>query len=108
MKFRNLWRSFLDRLKAPVLAVRVDELPEDPEPRRLYLIGDAGEDPWQAAMICPCGCGSTLRLSLVPGDRPRWSAKSGQDDLASLWPSVARVRGCSAHFILSAGRVRWV
>lgn len=108
MKLRKGWRNLLEHFKAPVRSVRVDDLPDALEPRRLYLIGEEQEKPWQAALICPCGCGSTIRLSLVPNDRPRWKAGTGLRDVASLSPSVARQRGCSAHFILTDGHFRWV
>lgn len=107
MKLLNGLRNLLDRLKAPVVACPVVDLPDALAPRRLYLIGDEGEDAWQAAMLCPCGCGSTIRVSLVPGDKPGWTARTEDDGVTSLWPSVARRRGCCAHF-LAEGRIHWV
>ena len=54
------------------------------------------------------GDGSTIRLSLIPDDNPPWKAHSDPQGFATLWPSVARHRGCKAHFVLTAGKVRWV
>ena len=51
----------------------VDDLPGDLKPRHVYLVGD-GPRPWSAAMLCPCGCGATIQLSLVPHDSPSWRA----------------------------------
>ena len=45
--------------------VRTEELPERLSPTHLYVVGERGED-WFAAMSCPCGCGVTLDLNLVP------------------------------------------
>ena len=108
MKLRNAWRNFTERFKPPVKTRHVEELPDTPQKRALYLIGDEGEEAWQAAMRCPCGCGSIIRLSLVPGDKPRWEARSDDHGRATLWPSVARHRGSAAHFILRSGRISWV
>lgn len=108
MKLLNRWRNFIEHFKPHIRAMRVDELPDTPQQRLVYLIGDEGEPPWQAAMICPCGCGSTIHLSLIPQDKPRWQAATDNQGFASLWPSVARYRGCAAHFILRSGRIRWV
>lgn len=108
MKLRYWWLRLAEPFKSPIRAEKVGELPDVLLDRRLYLVGDADEHPWQAAMACPCKCGSTIHLSLVPGDKPRWKAHSDGEGLATLWPSVARHRGCTAHFILTGGKIRWV
>lgn len=36
----------------------------------VYAVIEEGE-PWQAAMLCPCGCKAQIHLSLLPGDRGR-------------------------------------
>lgn len=98
---RALWLRF--RRYRPV---RVEEAVSRLRPRRLYLVGD-GDDPWCAAMRCPCGCREGLYLSLLPDDRPRWMFTEHDDGTVSLYPSVRRVRGCRSHFILRRGKVRW-
>ena len=40
-----------------------DEMPDQVAEGILYAIGE--EDPWMAALLCPCGCGSTIQLSLL-------------------------------------------
>lgn len=89
-----------------VQVVRIDEEPDIPKRRTLYVIGEGATD-WIAVMRCPCGCGETLELNLVPPARPRWTVDSNADGTASLAPSVWRQVGCGSHFWLKEGRVRW-
>jgi hypothetical protein len=86
--------------------VRVAERPDRLEPRTLYVVGE-GKDRFCAAMVCPCGCGADLYMSLVVGDEPSWRAKTHRDGATSLFPSVARKTGCRSHFVLRRGRVTW-
>ncbi len=85
---------------------RVAERPERLEPRTLYIVGE-GNDRFCAAMVCPCGCGADLNMSLVAGDEPSWRAKTHLDGTSTLFPSVARTMGCRSHFVLRRGRVIW-
>lgn len=102
--FRKQWLRFRNWRTPPFHALAVDDLPEDLEPCTVYLIGE--DEPWQAAMLCPCGCRSAIQLSLVPNDRPRWRAIV-QDGRVSLHPSVDRIKGCRSHFVLAKGRIHW-
>lgn len=86
--------------------VRVAERPEHLEPATLYIVGE-GRDRFCAAMVCPCGCGADLYMSLVAGDEPSWRAKTHRDGTSTLYPSVARTTGCRSHFTLRRGRVMW-
>jgi hypothetical protein len=102
-------RNFLTRIRnwfAPSYrAVTVDDLPDEPKPNTLYLVGN--ETPWQAAMRCPCGCKALIQLSLVPHDRPRWTVKMESSGEPTLTPSIWRKKGCGAHFFLRNGRILW-
>jgi len=84
----------------------VDETPDKPEPGIVYLIREGGSV-WSAALLCPSDCGVLIQLSLLKGDRPRWSYYVHKDGTVSLFPSVARTVGCRSHFILRKGAVRW-
>jgi hypothetical protein len=75
--------------------------------RKLYVLTEDGV-PWQAAMICPCGCQETLELNLLPDERPRWRFSIDAKGRASLSPSVWRKIGCHSHFWLRNGWVVWV
>jgi hypothetical protein len=84
---------------------RVEEVPDVPVPNVVYAIGNSS--PWQAALVCPCGCKHLIQLSLLTSDSPRWSLSGQETGLATLHPSVWRTRGCKSHFILSQGQVSW-
>lgn len=87
------------------LAVRVEELPDDFAPLVVYLVG--GAHLFCAGMLCPCGCGAKLLMSLVDDDSPTWTATVHRNGSVSLFPSVARLVGCKSHFVLRRGRIRW-
>jgi Family of unknown function (DUF6527) len=84
---------------------RVDDVPDKPAPHVLYAIGEA--IPWQAALLCPCGCKHLIQLSLLRDDSPRWDLSGQVAGLATLHPSVWRTKDCMSHFILNQGRVSW-
>ena len=86
-------------------SVRVEDLPSLLQEGVVYLVGDT-PDPWSASLICPCGCGATISLSLVPDDEPRWQVKA-TGTAVTLRPSIWRTKGCKSHFIISGGRVHW-
>lgn len=81
------------------------EPPESVEPLTVVAVGEGGHL-WYAVLACPCGCGETIQLSLLPDERPRWRL-TAPDGLPTLSPSVWRHRGCQSHFILRDGRVTW-
>lgn len=85
---------------------RVEELPEVLERRTVYLVGD-GPEPWSASMICPCGCGAQISLSLLKDDEPSWGARLTPQGKVTLHPSVWRTKGCCSHFVLRDGIVHW-
>lgn len=73
------------------------ELPDELHANTLYLVGDS--QPWQAALLCPCGCGAPIQLSLLPTDSPSWTVSSGRKGV-TLSPSIWRTDGCRAHFFV--------
>jgi len=93
-------RRALYRLEA------VEDLPEEPAPHILYVAGE-GEYAWAAAMLCPCGCGDAIQLSLLEDARPHWTVKREQNGTPSVMPSVWRRKGCRSHFFLRRGRIVW-
>jgi hypothetical protein len=58
-------------------------------------------------MRCPCGCGESIELALIPEATPRWKL-SLEQNRPSLSPSVWKRDGCRSHFFLKKGRVVWV
>lgn len=85
---------------------RLQDVPDGPTPRTVYLIGE-GEHLWIAALVCPCGCGELLQMSLMPHGHPRWDVLTHWDGTVSLHPSVWRQKGCRTHFFLRQGHVIW-
>lgn len=105
--WKRLKSWFRDRLRPRFGTEYVEEdAPEHPKARTLYVVTEDG-DPWSAAMLCPCGCGETLHMNLLPDERPIWRLKVHEDGTSTLHPSVNRMKGCRAHFWFRNGRVYW-
>jgi hypothetical protein len=98
--------SWIARRRGLYRAVPVGEVPDQPEPRTVYVVGEGGHL-WFAAFLCPCGCGEVVQASLLERSRPHWRLTEDWDGVASLQPSVWRTRGCRSHFWLRRGRIRW-
>nr|WP_291162796.1 DUF6527 family protein [Hyphomicrobium sp.] len=58
-------------------------------------------------MRCPCGCGATIELMILPGANPRWSIQVDEVGRPTLQPSVWRQTGCRSHFWVRRGRIQW-
>ena len=103
----NFLHSFLLRKQRPYKTVYADELPESLEESVVYVIGE-GNHLWYVALICPCGCGQLLQMSLYKEGKPRWKLYQHSDETISLYPSIWRKVGCCSHFFLENGKIRWV
>jgi len=91
----------------PYRTVVVSEyLPKSLAHRTLYIVEDDAYQE-QAAMLCPCGCGRTLHMNLLPDERPCWTVTIHADGTSSLHPSVWRQKDCGSHFWLREGRIIW-
>lgn len=107
--FRALKEYFIhtfQRKHKPLIACKVEELPDVLDSKCIYVVGE-GSYNWFTAMICPCGCGETLYMSLLPDDSPRWDITMHRDGTVSLYPSVWRKKGCKSHFFLRNGYIIW-
>jgi hypothetical protein len=47
-------------------------------PETLYAIGENGHL-WHVSLVCPCWCGATIALNLLPDDSPRWRLYESAD-----------------------------
>lgn len=106
---RTAWGWLTGRFRRylrPWMTVLIDEVPEGPRPRIVYLIGE-GEYLWSAAFLCPCDCGELVQLNLLPKSRPRWAVVRHPDGSVTVSPSVWRVAGCKSHFFLRRGKIEW-
>lgn len=84
----------------------VEELPDAVTRGQFFVVGEDSYS-WCAAMVCPCGCGETLQMSLLQEGRPRWTFEEHNDGTPTLHPSVWRQVGCRSHFFLRNGVVVW-
>lgn len=67
------------------------------------LIVQRGRPRW-LCFLCPCGCGSRVRLNLDARVGKRWRVwvNNGR---ATVFPSVWLDTGCRSHFLISSNRV---
>jgi hypothetical protein len=86
--------------------VQSDSLPGRLPVRWLVLARDDGED-WCVGLRCPCGCGRTIELLLLPDVKPRWDLETDDVGRPSLNPSIWLQDGCKSHFWIRQGRVQW-
>lgn len=104
------WLGFSkpEQKSAPVYRTSLvqERLPRELEPGILYIVED-DDFLEQAAMVCPCGCGSTLHMNLLPDERPCWRVEQHANGAVSLFPSVWRQVGCRSHFWFREGRIHW-
>jgi len=105
--FARLGSWLRDPFKRPYRTVVVEEdLPAQLRQRTLYIVQEDGFLE-QATMLCPCGCGRTLHMNLIPDERPCWHLTQHTDGTVTLHPSVWRKKDCGAHFWFRRGRVQW-
>jgi len=109
----NMWHSFVEWLwswffpaKPLWKSCHVSDLPSRLRERCVYLVAE-GDQVWQVAMLCPCGCGEIIQLCAVPESRPSWAVTEHPEGTVTLSPSVWRTTGCRSHFFLRAGQIRW-
>lgn len=86
--------------------VRTEELPQILNPEHIYVLGE-GNNLWFVALLCPCGCGGFLQMSLLPGANPQWRLTQHADGSISLEPSVWRRIGCRSHFFIRNSKIVW-
>jgi molybdopterin/thiamine biosynthesis adenylyltransferase len=66
----------------------------------------ADRRPKTAVLLCPCGCGSVLKINLMREMGRAWRATVDADDRLSLAPSVDLASDCRAHFIMRGNVAR--
>ncbi|WP_425478052.1 DUF6527 family protein [Novilysobacter spongiicola] len=101
-----IWITGWWRYDLKIVEVNGDELPALIEKKTLVRMMDEGME-WSAAMLCPCGCGEVIELTLSRDVKPRWDLR-GSRRKPTLHPSVWRNVGCRSHFWVRGGRVIWV
>ncbi|MFM0100878.1 DUF6527 family protein [Paraburkholderia nemoris] len=107
--FEGLWKTavaYYDSMCGHYRVVAVDELPDRLASKIVYAVGEDGQY-WLAALTCPCGCGDTIQLSMMQGQRPRWTLVERYMRFPTLAPSVDRTVGCRSHFFVRGGKILW-
>lgn len=105
--FDRLWRWALKlQGHTGLKTVYVADTPERLASETIYIVGENNHY-WCAAMLCPCGCGDGVFLSLVEEDYPSWKCKVDRTQRVTLVPSVWRTAGCRSHYFVRQGRVIW-
>lgn len=94
------------RAPRPLQTVHLEELPDQLGANEVYVLGE-GENRWFVALTCPCGCGATVQVSLLPDAKPRWRLVEHADKTVSIEPSIWRRAGCQSHFFLHRGFIEW-
>ena len=64
-----------------------------------------------AKLLCPCGCGREIALSLNRNIQPYWTVTINKNDRnkVSFSPSIYLTGSpCKAHFFLKNNRIDWV
>ena len=97
---------WLLRRPIPLRTVKIVELPDELEAKKIYVVGENGFF-WFVALLCPCDCGAILQMNLLNDARPRWYLTEHKDGTVSLHPSVWRVKDCRSHFFLRRGLIEW-
>ena len=95
-----------DGMRGRYGVVAVGDLPETLVAKRLYAVSEGGQC-WLAALSCPCGCGDTIQLPMIEGQRPRWTLTATTFRFPTLAPSIDRTAGCRSHFWLRRGKIEW-
>ncbi len=106
MRFALWIVSWFKHAPKPLRTLHLGELPEVLDADAVYVVGE-GEHRWFVALLCPCGCGATVQVSLLPDAEPRWRLVEHADKTISLQPSVCGRIGCQSHFFLRRGRIEW-
>jgi len=86
--------------------VQINELPNRLAPGKLYLLGE-GTCLWALAMRCPCGCGDSIHINLLPDACPCWQLTHHSNGTVSLHPAIWRQSSCGSYFFIRGSRVYW-
>lgn len=110
MKLFRRFFNFLEQRKPLYRTEWVEDLPEIPRKRTVYIIGGR-EHPFYAAIVCPRdGCGHVAHLGVSNqfARHKRWRISEKKDGTISLFPSVhVTGRKCRCHYWLRKGKIEW-
>lgn len=58
-------------------------------------------------MVCPCGCGEIIQLSLIKEDNPMWRIVKNDKNQITVSPSIWRTKNCRSHYFLRDSKIVW-
>lgn len=102
------WLANLVAHFRPYCTEWVDDPPDEPRPRTVYVVGGRRHS-FYTVVACPRqACRQVVSLDVSPEVKPHWRIKEHPDGTLSLHPSI-RVTGlpCKCHYWLRRGRVVW-
>ena len=100
----NFWNQLFNR--GLVYVTEVKELPSPLHSRTVYIVIE-GKQKIHAALICPCGCRSTILLNLLKDSYPYWKISKGNIQGLTISPSIWKTSGCKSHFFIRRGKIIW-
>ena len=109
LKFWQIWFAIQELVfgrRHPFQTIYVEELPDKLAIDCIYLVGE-NDYLWSTALLCPCGCQSTIQLNLLPDAKPCWRVEEHEDSTISLYPSVWSRKGCGSHYLIRKGFIKW-
>jgi len=71
------------------------------------VIEEKSQQPVWLSLLCPCRCGTILRINLMRSQSPVWSVSMDDKQRFTVSPSID-VPACRSHFWIRSGRVHWV
>lgn len=107
--FKNIWDYlFGKRKKAQFSWVYIPDNPPKNSIKAncIYIVGNEQYQKW-AYLLCPCGCGDIIMLSLNQKSSPSWQLSINELNNPTLYPSIHRTSNCQSHFWLTNGKVIW-
>jgi len=86
----------------------VDDLPDNPDKDRVYIIGGR-KHPFWAAVTCPRKqCGEIIHLDIAPESSDRWCVTEQSNSRITLSPSIHVTKlPCKCHYWLRDGYIVW-
>ncbi len=101
-----MFSRFFDRKKETTYKfVSVVESPIDLKKDTIYWVGEPRYK-WVIMLVCPCGCGDTIHLNLLPECEHQWTIKV-RKKMVTISPSINRRHSCGSHFSIIRGRLEW-
>lgn len=109
LKYWRIWyflRKIIWKEEIPRFTKYVTELPDNLSDEFIYVVGE-NRFLWFVALKCPCKCGDTIHLNLLPEAKPCWEVEKHFDETVSLRPSVWSLQGCGSHYFVQNGKIKW-